>query len=164
MSKNLILDKLEGVKNRFDEVGRLINEPETIADMNRYVKLNKEYKDLEPVIQAYEEYKNLLSNIATAKDMLATEKDEEMREMAKAELDELNEKVSPLEENIKFLLIPSDPEDEKDALVEIRAGTGGDEASIFAGELYRMYTKFCETKKWKLLKIIFLSLNKLVFP
>ena len=137
MSKNLILDKLEGVKNRFDEVGRLINEPETIADMNRYVKLNKEYKDLEPVIKAYEEYKNLLSNIASARDMLATEKDEEMREMAKAELDELSEKVAPLEENIKFLLIPTDPEDDKNAMVEIRAGTGGDEASIFAGELYR---------------------------
>jgi peptide chain release factor 1 len=91
MSKNLILDKLEGVKDRFDEVARLINEPDTIADMKRYIKLNKEYKDLEPVIRAYEEYKNLLSNLASAKDMLATEKDEELREMAKAELDELSE-------------------------------------------------------------------------
>ena len=102
MSKNLILDKLEGVKNRFDEVGRLINEPETIADMKRYVKLNKEYKDLEPVVIAYEEYKNLLDNLASTKEMLATEKDEEMREMAKAELDELSERVVPLEEHIRL--------------------------------------------------------------
>ncbi len=149
MNKNLILDKLEGVKDRFDEVARLINEPDTIADMKRYVKLNKEYKDLEPVIRAYEEYKNLLSNITSTKDMLGTEKDEEMREMAKAELDELSQRVVPLEEHIRFILIPADPEDDKNALMEIRAGTGGDEASIFAGDLFRMYTKFCESKGWK---------------
>ena len=150
MGGNLILEKLEGVKDRFEEVGRLITEPEIITDMKRYVKLNKEYKDLEPVIQAYLAYKNLLSNITSTKEMLSTEKDAEMREMAKAELEELNEKVKPMEENIQFLLIPKDPEDDKNAMVEIRAGSGGDEASIFAGELYRMYQKFCETKKWKL--------------
>jgi peptide chain release factor 1 len=150
MSKNLILDRLEGVKERFEEVGRLITDPDTIADMKRYVRLNKEYKNLEPVIQAYEEYKNLLSNIQTARDMLSSEKDEELREMAKAELEELSEQVAPLEEKIKLILIPSDPEDDKNALLEIRAGTGGDEASIFAGDLYRMYQKYCETKKWKL--------------
>ena len=150
MSGNLILEKLEGVKDRFEEVGRLITEPEIINDMKRYVKLNKEYKDLEPVIQAYMDYKNLLSNITSTKDMLSTEKDGEMREMAKTELEELNEQVTPMEENIQFLLIPKDPEDDKNAMLEIRAGTGGDEASIFAGELYRMYQKFCETKKWKL--------------
>ena len=147
MSSNLILDKLQGVKDRFEEVARLITDPETISDMKRYVKLNKEYKSLEPVIHAFDEYKNLLDNIASAKDMLATEKDAEMREMAKAELEEMNEKIGPMEENIKFLLIPADPEDDKNCMVEIRAGTGGDEASIFAGELYRMYQKFCEVKK-----------------
>ena len=150
MSGNLILEKLEGVKERFEEVGRLINEPDVISDMKRYVKLNKEYKDLQPVILAYEDYKNLLSNIASAKDMLSSEKDEELREMAKAELEELSEKIITLEENIKFLLIPADPEDDKNAMLEIRAGTGGDEASIFAGDLYRMYQKYCESKKWKL--------------
>ncbi|MFC2104829.1 peptide chain release factor 1, partial [Bacteroidota bacterium] len=119
-------------------------------DMKRYVKLNKEYKDLEPIVEAYHEYKNILSNIKSAKDILATEKDEEMREMAKMELDELEEKVYPLEEEIKILLLPKDPEDDKNAILEIRAGTGGDEASIFAGDLFRMYTHFCETKKWKI--------------
>ena len=150
MSENLILEKLKGVKERFDEVGRLISEPDVISDMKRYVRLNKEYKNLQPIIQVYEEYKNLLSNIQSAKDMLASEKDIELREMAKAELDELSQKVDPLEEEIKLILIPVDPEDDKNALLEIRAGTGGDEASIFAGDLYRMYSKYCETKGWKL--------------
>ena len=149
MAENLILKKLKGIKSRFEEVGRLINEPDMLGDMKRYVKLNKEYKDLEPIIEAYEKFKNLLSNIATAKDILSNEKDEELREMAKAELDEISGQVTPMEEEIKLLLIPSDPQDDKDALVEIRAGTGGDEASIFAGDLYRMYLKFCEVKRWK---------------
>jgi len=149
MSGNIILDKLEGIKLRFDEVGQLITDPDIIADMKRYVKLNKEYRDLEPIVEAYGEYKNILSNIQTAKDILANEKDEEMREMAKLELVELEEKVQPLEEKIKLLLLPKDPEDEKNAILEIRSGTGGDEASIFAGDLYRMYLKYCERKKWK---------------
>ncbi|MDK2979020.1 MAG: peptide chain release factor 1 [Bacteroidales bacterium] len=149
MSGNIILDKLEGIKLRFDEVGQLITDPDIIADMKRYVKLNKEYRDLEPIIEAYKEYKNILSNIQTAKDILAKEKDEEMREMAKMELIELEEKIGPLEEKIKLLLLPKDPEDEKNAILEIRAGTGGDEASIFAGDLFRMYLKYCERKKWK---------------
>jgi len=149
MSNNIILDKLEGIKLRFEEVGQLITDPNIIADMKRYVKLNKEYRDLEPIIEAYREYKNILSNIQTAKDILVKEKDEEMREMAKMELLELEEKVKPLEEKIKLLLLPKDPEDEKNAILEIRAGTGGDEASIFAGDLYRMYLKYCERKKWK---------------
>jgi len=149
MSNNIILDKLEGIKLRFEEVGQLITDPDIIADMKRYVKLNKEYRDLEPIIEAYKEYKNILSNIQTAKDILAKEKDEEMREMAKMELIELEEKIGPLEEKIKLLLLPKDPEDEKNAILEIRAGTGGDEASIFAGDLYRMYLKYCERKKWK---------------
>ena len=149
MAENLILERLKGVKARFEEVGRLINEQDVVADMKRYVRLNKEYKDLEPIIEAYEKYKNILSNLANAKDMLANEKDEEMKEMAKAEFDELSGQIAPMEEEIKMLLIPTDPQDDKDALVEIRAGTGGDEASIFAGDLYRMYLKFCEVKRWK---------------
>ncbi len=150
MSENSnILSKLEGVKIRFDEVAEMITDPEVIADMKRFVKLNKEYKDLEPLIKAYEKYKNILSNIDDAKEIIATETDAEMQEMAKMELDELQEKTGPLEEEIKLLLIPKDPEDAKNAVLEIRAGTGGDEASIFAGDLYRMYTKYCESKKWK---------------
>jgi peptide chain release factor 1 len=145
----MILDKLEGVKLRFEEVGQLITDPEVINDMKRYVKLNKEYKDLEPLVEAYETYKNILSNIKDAKEIIATEKDEEMRDMAKMELDELEAKVGPLEEEIKLLLLPKDPEDDKNAILEIRAGTGGDEASIFAGDLFKMYTHFCESKKWK---------------
>jgi len=146
----MILDKLEGVKLRFEEVGQLITDPDVINDMKRYVRLNKEYKDLEPLVEAYNEYKNILSNITSAKEILATEKDEEMREMAKMELEELEAKVEPLEENIKILLLPKDPEDDKNAILEIRAGTGGDEASIFAGDLYRMYTHYIESKNWKL--------------
>ena len=150
MAANLILEKLAGVKSRFEEVGELITKPDIINDMERYIKLNKEYKALEPVVAAYKEYKTLLSNITDAKNILATEKDEEMREMAKGELDELLERVEPLEEEIKILLLPADPEDDKNAVLEIRAGTGGDEASIFAGDLYRMYTKYCESMGWKM--------------
>lgn len=146
---NMILQKLEGVKMRFDEVSELITDPEVMKDMNRYVKLNKEYKDLEPIIQAYEEYKQLLNNIESAKQMLENENDEELKEMAKSELEEMHKKKEPLEEKIKMLLVPKDPEDDKNAIMEIRAGAGGDEASIFAGDLYRMYLKYCENKGWK---------------
>ena len=149
MSKNLILDKLEGVKKRFEEIGRMLTEPNVMDDMKRYIQMNKEYKELGPVITAYLEYKNTLSNIDSAKEILAIEKDEEMREMAKTELDELNSKVGSMEEKLKLLLLPADPQDSKNAILEIRAGTGGDEASIFAGDLFRMYTKFCEQKGWK---------------
>ncbi len=149
MAENPIYSRLEGVKSRFEEVAQLITRPEIITDMGRYIKLNKEYRQLEPLIQAYTEYKNITSNISSAKDILNHEKDEEMREMAKAELDELTEKETSLEDRIKYLLIPADPEDEKNAVVEIRAGTGGDEASIFAGDLFRMYTKFFELQGWK---------------
>jgi len=150
MGRNIIIEKLEGVENRFEEVSQLIIEPEIIADMKRYIKLNKEYKELEPVIAAYKEYKDTLNNIESAKEMLATEKDEEMRDMAKLELEEMTGKLPVMEENLKLILLPADPEDSKSAIVEIRAGTGGDEASIFAGDLFRMYTKFCETMKWKM--------------
>ena len=149
MANNLILEKLEGVKARFIEVGDLLTKPDVLSDMERYIKLNKEYKDLQPIIESYERYKLALSNISSTKELLSTEKDEEMREMAKAELEELNSKIPEMEEEIKLLLIPADPEDEKDSVMEIRAGTGGDEACIFAGDLYRMYTKFFEQKGWK---------------
>jgi len=150
MSKNFILDKLEGVKKRFEEVGRLLTEPDVTDDMKKYIQLNKEYKELSPVVTAYLNYKNTLSNIDSAKEILAVEKDEEMREMAKTELDELNSKVGDMEERLKILLLPADPQDGKNAMLEIRAGTGGDEASIFAGDLFRMYSKFCEQKGWKM--------------
>jgi peptide chain release factor 1 len=150
MSKNLILSKLEGVKERFEEVGRLLNEPDVMSDMKNYIHLNKEYKELDPVVAAYKEYKNTLINIDSTKELLAVEKDDEMREMAKAELDELTGKVAEMEENLKILLLPTDPQDDKNAILEIRAGSGGDEASIFAGDLFRLYSKFCEQKGWKM--------------
>src|SRR6056297_453439 len=148
-NKNMILEKLEGVKHRFEEVKELITDPEVMGDMNRYIKLNKEYKDLEPIIEAYEEYKNLLDNIRSAKEIIESGEEDELKDMAKNELEELNKRKEPLEQKIKMLLIPKDPEDEKNAILEIRAGTGGDEASIFAGDLYRMYLKYCEQKNWK---------------
>ncbi len=149
MSKNLILSKLEGVKERFEEVGRLLNEPGVMNDMKNYIHLNKEYKELDPVVAAYKEYKNALINIDSTKELLAVEKDDEMREMAKSELDELTGKIADMEESLKILLLPTDPQDEKNAILEIRAGSGGDEASIFAGDLFRLYSKFCEQKGWK---------------
>ncbi|MCK5536092.1 MAG: peptide chain release factor 1 [Bacteroidales bacterium] len=149
MANNMILERLEGLKIKFEEMGEQINDPSVIADMKKYIRLNKEYKNLEGIVTAYKKYKNLLDNINDAKEILVEEKDEELREMAKEELDELVEKVEPMEETIKLLLLPKDPEDEKNAIVEIRGGTGGDEASIFAGDLARMYFKFCEKQKWK---------------
>jgi peptide chain release factor 1 len=149
MANNMILDRLEGVKTRFIEVGELLTQPEILADMKRYVKLNKEYKDLQPIIESYERYKAALSNLKSAKELLASEKDEEMRDMAKGEIDELNAKIPEMEDEIQLLIIPADPEDGKDAVMEIRAGTGGDEASIFAGDLFRMYGKYFEERGWK---------------
>ena len=127
----------------------MITDPDIIADMKRYIQLNKEYKDLEEIVDAYNEYRNVIDNIKSSKEILSTEKDEEFREMAKMELEELSERKESLEENIKIMLVPSDPQDGKNAIVEIRAGTGGDEAAIFAGDLFRMYTKYCEKKGWK---------------
>ena len=149
MANNIILEKLEAVKERYKEIGRQITDPEAMSDMKRFVKLNKEYRDLEPLIDAYGEYCNVLSNLDEARNMLQNEKDEELCEMAREEVETLSRQVEPLEEQIKLLLLPSDPEDDKNAVMEIRAGTGGDEASIFAGDLYRMYTRYCETKGWK---------------
>ncbi len=149
MSENAILGKLESIRIKFNEIGEQLTNPEVISDMKRYISLNKEYRVLEPLVEAYKIYKDTISNIQNAKDILATEKDEELREMAKMELDHLSSKSVELEEEIKVLLLPKDPQDLKNAIVEIRAGTGGDEASIFAGDLFRMYNKYCETKRWK---------------
>jgi peptide chain release factor 1 len=149
MSKHMLLEKLEAIKIRFDEISQQITDPDVMSDMKRYVKLNKEYKDLGPLIKAYHDLKNTLGNIESSKEIIATESDEELKEMAREELESLNEQLPALEEEIKTLLIPKDPEDSKNAIVEIRAGTGGDEASIFAGDLARMYLKFCESMGWK---------------
>ena len=149
MEANMILEKLEGVKQRFIEVGELLTRPDILSDMERYVKLSREYKDLHPVVDAMEKYRLAVQNLASARELLATEKDEEMREMAKAEVDQLSEVLPEMEEEIKLLLIPADAEDDKNAVMEIRAGTGGDEASIFAGDLFRMYSKYFEQKGWK---------------
>ena len=145
-----MIDKIRIVKQRFDEVNDLIIQPEIIADQKRYIKLNKEYKDLRAILDKGEVYETLLNNIAEAEEIIADGSDEEMLEMAKAELEDAKAKLPELEEEIRFMLIPKDPDDAKNAVVEIRAGTGGDEASIFAGDLYRMYTKYCESKGWKL--------------
>ena len=149
MTNNIILERLEGVKQRFIEVGDLLTQPDILSDMKKYVKLNKEYKDLQPVVAAYEKFRLALSNIESTKQLLATEKDDEMREMAKLELEELTSQLPEMEEEIKMLIIPADPQDEKNAVMEIRAGTGGDEASIFAGDLFRMYCKYFESRGWK---------------
>jgi len=146
---SMLLEKLDGVKIRFDEVAELITDPSIINDMKRFVKLNKEFKQLEPVVAAYKKYKDINSNLEVAKEILNTEKDEEMRDMAKQELELLESQIAPLEDEIKFLLLPADPEDDKNAVLEIRAGTGGDEASIFAGDLFRMYSKYMDGKGWK---------------
>lgn len=149
MSEISLLDKLRVIKLKFEEIGQQITDPAVIADMKRFIALNKEYRDLEGLVEAANRYENILGNIDSTKALLATENDADMVEMAKAELDELNEALPKIEEEIKFLLIPSDPQDAKNAILEIRAGTGGDEASIFAGDLYRMYTRFAENKGWK---------------
>lgn len=150
MSENIILTKLEGIKLKYEEIMQQIADPNVISDMKRYVKLNKEFKYLQPLVEVYNDFKNVLSNIDSARQILNTEKDEDLKEMAKNELDELTLKIPEMEDRIKLLLLPADPEDSKSAIMEIRAGTGGDEASIFAGDLYRMYTRYCENKGWKI--------------
>ncbi len=147
---NDLLSRLDGLSSRFDEVATLITDPAVIADMKRFVRLNKEYSDLQKIVEKSNEYKRLLDNLSEAKQMLETETDPEMREMAKVEIEEITPKIPQMEEEIKLLLIPADPEDSKNCIVEIRGGTGGDEAALFAGDLFRMYTKFCEQKGWKL--------------
>lgn len=145
-----MIQKLEDIKHRFEEVGQLIVQPDAMSDMKKYSQLSKEYKDLEKIVIKYNEYSTILSNITSAKEVLETEKDPEFREMAKMELDELEPAKEKIESEIKQMLIPKDPNDDKEAILEIRAGTGGDEAGIFAGDLFRMYQRFCEKNGLKL--------------
>ena len=145
----MLLEKLDAVKLRYEEIGRQIADPDVMSDMKRYINLNREYHNLGPLIIVFDEYRNVLSNIDVASQMLQDETDDDLRQMAVEELETLREQVSPLEDKIKLLLLPQDPEDDKNAVMEIRAGTGGDEASIFAGDLYNMYSRYCETKGWK---------------
>jgi peptide chain release factor 1 len=145
-----MLDKLEAIKVRFEDILRQMNDPSVMSDMKRFIRLNKDYKELQPIIEAYWRYKSLLSNIDHAKDIIRNEKDEEFRSLAKEELNIITEEKDRIEEEIRLMLVPADPQDGKNAVVEIRAGTGGDEASLFAGDLYRMYTKYCEARRWKI--------------
>ena len=149
MADNSILTRLDGLKLKYEEIGQKLTDPEVIADVKQFIQFNKEYRELEPIIEASERYRTAIANLAEAKDILANDKDEEMREMARGEIAELEPKIETLEEKIKLLLIPKDPQDAKNAIVEIRGGTGGDEAAIFAGDLMRMYTKYIESKGWK---------------
>jgi len=144
-----MLDKLEAIKLRWEEVERDLSNPATMTDMKRFTQLNKEYKDLGKIVDEYKIYKNVVSNIDANKDILSNEKDEELREMAKMELDELLPQKEELEDKIRVMLIPKDPQDAKNAVFEIRGGTGGDEAALFAGDLYRMYTRYFEKKGWR---------------
>ena len=149
MAENTLLERLDGIESRFEEVGTLITDPSVMADMKRYVRLTKEYKDLEKLTAITRRYRDLLGNIDEARTVLADESDPEMRAMAKEELDEAQSLLPALEEEIKLLLIPADPEDAKNVVLEIRGGTGGDEAAIFAGDLFKMYSKYCESKGWQ---------------
>lgn len=149
MDEKEILSRLGAIKDHYQEIGKQIVDPDVISDMKRYVRLSKEYKELESIVEAHDEYELLVENLKNAKEMSKSETDEEFKEMARAEVNELEERKEKLEEEIKFLLIPKDPEDSKNAILEIRAGTGGDEACIFAGDLFRMYSKYIEGKNWK---------------
>jgi peptide chain release factor 1 len=150
MNDNNLLSKLSGLREKYENISAQLSKPDVMSDMKRYVSLNKEYKELEPVVEAGDKYSKLLRDYESAREMLLTEKDEELREMVKEELSAIEEKIPVVEEEIKLLLIPADPQDSKNAILEIRAGAGGDEASIFAGDLFRMYSKFAESKGWKL--------------
>jgi peptide chain release factor 1 len=145
-----MLDKLLEIKKKSDQIQEQLNDPNVMSDMKRYIRLSKEFKDLQPIVDAYKAYKDVIEGISSTKDILRHDKDDEMREFAKTELDELEQKKEQLEEDIRVLLLPADPQDSKNAILEIRAGTGGDEASLFAGDLLRMYTKYAETKNWKM--------------
>lgn len=148
MAEPTLLERLEGIDARFEEISTLITDPAVIADMKRYVRLSREYSELEKLISAKNRYRSAIADMNGAKEILDTETDEELRMMAQDELTAAQNKIPELEEEIKLLLIPADPEDEKNAIVEIRAGTGGDEAAIFAGDLYKMYSRYCEHKGW----------------
>ena len=150
MNDNSLLYKLQGLKEKYQNLSEQLAQPDVISDMKRYVALSKEYRELEPLMAAGQKYKQILDNLNSAKELLAEEKDDDMREMAKEEITALEEIIPQMEEEIKILLIPADPQDTKNAILEIRAGAGGDEASIFAGDLFRMYAKFIERRSWKM--------------
>jgi peptide chain release factor 1 len=150
MADYSLLEKYEAIRYRFEEVGSQITDPSVMSDMKRYVKLNQEYKRLESLVGAFKEYKALIENIESGKQILLEETDEDLREMAREEIENSESAIPQKEQDIKLLLIPADPEDGKNAILEIRAGTGGDEASIFAGDLFRMYSKFCERRGWRI--------------
>ena len=150
MAENSLLEKVLGLQDKYRSLQEQLSDPAVISDMKRYVQLNKEYKELEPIIKAGAEYKKMLEDLESAKDIIANEKDEELREMAKEEIAEIEPKLPQMEQDIKLLLIPADPQDSKNAILEIRGGTGGDEAAIFAGDLLRMYSKYCERRGWKM--------------
>ncbi|MFT6866963.1 MAG: peptide chain release factor 1 [Cyclobacteriaceae bacterium] len=143
-----MISKLVAIKKRFEEVGQLIVQPDAMSDMDKFTKLNKEYRDLEKIVNKFDAYNLVVGNIASAKNVLETEKDPEFREMAKGELDELHPQKIELEEELKLMLIPKDPNDSKDVILEIRAGTGGDEAALFAGDLFGMYKSYSENQRW----------------
>lgn len=145
-----MLDKLEAIRFKWDNIAEQLNDPDAVSDIKRYTKLSKEYKNLQPIAEMYDRYKKLLHDIESAKQLLYTEKDEEFRDLIKTELDDLTTELPDVEEEIRQMLVPKDPDDERNAVLEIRAGTGGDEAGIFAGDLFRMYTRFCEGKGWQL--------------
>jgi peptide chain release factor 1 len=144
-----LLDKLRDIQRRFTDLEGQLGDPSVVADMTRFVKINRDYRGLEPVVQAAREYENVVANINSSKQLLRTEKDPDFVEMARMELDDLETRKIELEEKLRVLMLPADPEDEKNVVLEIRAGTGGDEASIFAGDLYRMYMKYIESRGWK---------------
>ncbi|MDA9120427.1 peptide chain release factor 1 [Flavobacteriales bacterium] len=144
-----LLDKLRDIQRRFSDLEGQLGDPSVMADMKRFVKINRDYRGLEPVVKASKEYENVIENIASSNKILDTEKDPDFVDMAKMELEELDARKAEIEEELRVLMLPADPEDEKNVVLEIRAGTGGDEASIFAGDLYRMYMKYIEGKKWK---------------
>ena len=149
MSENSLLGKLNHLVTRFEEIGTLITDPDIISDMDRFIKLNKEYSDLQKIVDARNEYKEAVDAIAEAKYILENESDNDLRQLATEELSINSDKIPEMEEKIKILLIPADPEDAKNVIMEIRGGTGGDEAAIFAGDLYKMYTRYCESKGWQ---------------
>lgn len=150
MADNSLLSKFEAIQHRFEEVSQQITDPSVMNDMKRYVKLNQEYKRLDALVQAFREYRSLCDNIEAGREILEMESDQELRDMAREEIENTEQLLPGKEQNIKLLLVPSDPEDSKNAILEIRAGTGGDEASIFAGDLFKMYSKFCERRGWRL--------------
>ena len=148
--KNTLLEKVLGLQDKFQRLQEQLSDPEVMADMKKFVQLNKDYKELQPIIQTGLDYKTKLEELASAKDILLNEKDEDLREMAREIISDIEPAIPEVEQRIKLLLIPADPDDSKNAMVEIRGGTGGDEAAIFAGDLFRMYTKYAESKGWKL--------------